>query len=68
MPEPLDNPSRMAYVSHMRTNTAIRFSGRRAFRFDLGSFRWMPIAADRARLMIATGTAQDVTGTEAATL
>ena len=69
MPEPLDNTSRMTYVRHMRTKTTdIKFTGRRAFRFDMWSLRWMPIAADKARLMIATGTAVDVTGTEAAAL
>lgn len=48
--------------------TNVKFTGRRAFRFDMASLRWMPIAADKARLMIATGTAIDVTGTRGADL
>jgi hypothetical protein len=45
----------------MSSTIEIRFKGNRAYRFEASLFRWMPIAADKARLMVATGEAQDIT-------
>jgi hypothetical protein len=50
----------------MSNQISIRFKGNRAYRFEYALFRWMPIAADKARLMILTGEAEDVTGQDRA--
>lgn len=48
--------------------TAIKFTGNRAYRFEMSFLCWMPIAKAKAELMIATGQAENVTGTDAANL
>lgn len=55
----------------MTTTTAvaaIKFTGNRAYRYEMSFFCWMPIAKAKAELMIATGKAESVTGTDAANL
>lgn len=46
--------------------TSIKFTNGRAFRFEVRQLRWFPIKRALAEYQIATGEAQDVTGTELA--
>ena len=47
----------------MNTATvAVKFNKNRAYYFSYAGRRWFPIAANKARLMVATGEAEDMTG------
>lgn len=39
----------------------IKFTGRRAYRYEPAFDRWLPIKADEARWMIEEGIATDIT-------
>lgn len=48
----------------MADRTDIRFKGNRAYYYSYPAMRWLPIPADEARLLVATGEATDVTDTD----
>jgi hypothetical protein len=45
----------------MNAKVDIRFKGNRAYYLSYAACRWLPIQVDKARLMVATGEAVDVT-------